>query len=170
MTSGDNSPLEPMQRKLGSDRSAARLAAVQALYQMDLAQTDLNEVVAEFVVHRFGSEHAESNVSEADPQFFSDLLKGVLAHQRELDPQLDGQLAAGWRLVRIDSIMRAILRAAVFELEHRADIPARVVINEYVDVAHAFFEGDEPKVVNGVLDKLAHKIRPGEFSGGSKTG
>lgn len=158
----------PMERVLGKDRSAARLAAVQALYQMDLARTDLNEVILEFMTLRFGSENAESDVSDADPDFFSVLLKGVLAHQRELDPQLDSQLAAGWRLVRIDSIMRATLRAAVFELMRRKDVPARVVINEYVDVAHAFFEGDEPKVVNGVLDKLAHKLRADEFDGGKK--
>lgn len=167
---GDAGADQPMQCKLGSDRSAARLAAVQALYQMDLAQTDLNDVVAEFMTHRFGSENSESDVSEADPEFFSNVLSGVLAHQRALDPLLDAQLAAGWRLVRIDSIMRAILRAAIYELEHRPDIPGRVIINEYVDVAHAFFEGDEPKVVNGVLDKLAHRFRPGEFADGGRAG
>jgi N utilization substance protein B len=84
--------------------------------------------------------------------------------QRDIDPVVDQQLAAGWRLARIDSILRAILRSAVYELMERADVPARVIINEYIELAHAFFSGDEPKVVNGVLDKLARRYRPQEFS------
>ena len=86
---------------------------------------------------------------------------GVVRRQREIDPLIDQQLATGWRLARIDSILRAILRAATFELMELPDVPARVVISEYIEVAHAFFEGDEPKVVNGVLDQLARKLRPG---------
>ncbi len=158
-----------MQPVYGTDRSAARLAAVQALYQMDLARTDLNEIIAEFTAHHFGSLNPGSNVVEADRDFFADLLRGVVAGQREIDPLLDGQLASGWRLKRIDAIMRAVLRAGVYELRARKDVPGRVVINEYIDVARAFFEGDEPKVVNGVLDKLAHKIRAKEF-GDSRSG
>ena len=153
----------------GNDRSAARMAAVQALYQMDLAHTDLSEVIAEFASHHFGSHNPDSNVTDADRAFFADLLNGVVAHQRALDPLLDGQLASGWRLKRIDSILRAILRAGVYELSERKDVPARVVINEYIDVARAFFDSDEPKVVNGVLDKLAHKIRSKEFGGGARS-
>ena len=91
------------------------------------------------------------------------MLKGVVRRQREIDPMIDRQLAEGWRLARIDSILRAILRAAAFELMELADVPARVVISEYIEVAHAFFEGDEPRVVNGVLDSLARKLRPGEL-------
>ena len=87
----------------------------------------------------------------------------MVRRQREIDPVIDHQLASGWRLVRVDAILRAILRAAAFELMELADVPARVVISEYVDVAHAFFDGDEPKVVNGVLDALARKLRPGEL-------
>ena len=95
----------------------------------------------------------------------AELLRGVVRRQREIDPMVDNQLATGWRLARVDSIMRAILRAGVLELMERPDIPARVVITEYVDVARAFFDADEPKVVNGVLDKLGRKLRPKEFDG-----
>ena len=139
-------------------RSVSRLAVVQGLYQMDMASTDLNEVIQEFVLFRFG-EQARFDFADADATFFGDLLRGVVAHQREIDPMLDAQLATGWRLVRIDSILRAILRAGAFELLKRPDVPTAVIINEYVEVAHAFFNGEEPKVVNGVLDALAKRAR-----------
>jgi N utilization substance protein B len=144
-------------------RSQARLAAVQALYQMDLAETDLAAVIEEFNAHRLGSDVEGGTSGEADPDHFAGLLRGVVKRQREIDPMVDDQLAKGWRLTRIDSIVRAILRAAAFELIELSDIPARVVISEYVEVANAFFEGDEPKVVNGVLDALARRLRPGEL-------
>ncbi len=144
-------------------RSQARLAAVQALYQMDLAETDLAAVIEEFKAHRLGSDLDNGATAEVDPEHFADLLRGVVKCQREIDPMVDQQLAQGWRLTRIDSIVRAILRAATFELTELADVPARVIISEYIEVAHAFFEGDEPKVVNGVLDALARKLRPGEL-------
>jgi transcription antitermination protein NusB len=152
----------------GVRRSQARLAAVQALYQMDLAATDLNDVIREFVMHRFGEGADDPTFAAVDAEFFSNLLRGVVERQRDLDPELDQQLAAGWRLERIDAIVRAVLRSAMFELMDRRDVPARVVITEYVDVARAFFEGDEPKVVNAVLDKLARKHRPKEFGGRRK--
>ena len=98
-----------------------------------------------------------------DPEHFARVLKGVVLRQREVDPLIDHQLAEGWRLYRVDSIVRAILRAASFELMELSDVPPRVVISEYIDVAHAFFAGDEPRVVNGVLDQLARKLRPGEL-------
>ena len=139
-------------------RSVARLAVVQGLYQMDMAQTDLNEVIEQFVLYRFG-EQARFDFADADTGFFGDLLRGVVRRQREIDPLLDQHLAVGWRLKRIDSILRATLRAGAYELIERKDVPAAVVINEYIEVAKAFFEGDEPKVVNGVLDKLAKKVR-----------
>jgi len=151
----------------GLSRSQARLAAVQALYQMDLAETDLAAVIEEFKAHRLG--HGSDNGTDhgtggkADPEHFAGVLRGVVRRQREIDPLIDRQLAEGWRLTRIDSIVRAILRAATFELMELKDVPPRVVISEYVDVAHAFFEGDESKVVNGVLDGLARKLRPGEL-------
>jgi N utilization substance protein B len=142
-------------------KSQARLAAVQALYQMDMAATDLAEVIDEFKTHRLGAEAEDRAIAGADAEHFARILQGVVARQRELDPVIDAQLAAGWRLVRVDAILRAILRAGAFELVEEADVPVRVVINEYVNVAHAFFAGDEPRVVNGVLDALARKLRPG---------
>jgi N utilization substance protein B len=146
-------------------RRAARMAAVQGLYQMDLAQTDLNAVIEEFKAHRFGKGEGEDTIAGADATFFAELLRGVVRQQRQIDPMVDQQLAAGWRLARVDAILRAILRAGVFELLERPDVPGRVVINEYIEVAHAFFDEDEPKVVNGVLDKLARRLRAAEFDG-----
>jgi transcription antitermination protein NusB len=149
-------------RKAGElSRSQARLATVQALYQMDLAQTDLTEVIEEFRQHRLGRDPDGDSMPEADQEHFARVLGGVVKHQREIDPLIDQQLATGWRLVRIDSIVRAILRAATFELIEMPDVPPRVVISEYIEVARAFFEGDESKLVNGVLDQLARKLRPG---------
>lgn len=147
----------------GSARSAARLAAVQALYQMDLAHTDLTDVIAQFEAHRFGNEEEGGAPEAADTLFFAELLRGVVRRQRDIDPLIDQRLAEGWRLFRIDSILRAILRAGAFELIERRDVPARAVISEYVNVAHAFFSGDESKVANGVLDKIAREQRPGEL-------
>lgn len=145
-------------------RSAARLAAVQALYQMDMTGIDLNDVVAEFEAHRLGQVLEGEQYHAAEADFFRDIVEGVVREQRRLDPMIDQQLAEGWRLARVDSILRAILRAAAFELTDRDDVPARVVITEYVDIAHAFFGEDEPKVVNGVLDHLAHRARPEELT------
>lgn len=149
-------------------RSVSRLAAVQALYQMDMAGTDLTDVIEEFVESRLTQEPdpegADANGLEgADATFFADILRGVVRRQRDIDPMIDEQLATGWRLVRVDSILRAILRGGVFELMERNDVPARVVINEYINVAHAFFNEEEPKVVNGMLDKIAHVLRAKEF-------
>ncbi len=168
--------------ELISARTAARLAAVQALYQMDMAGTDLNDVIEEFLSERItqkpgaavddGTEEdatAAAAAQGADRQFFADILRGVLRRQREIDPLIDDQLATGWRLVRVDSILRAVLRAGVCELLDRPDVPVRVVINEYINVAHFFFSEDEPRVVNGILDKIARKIRAKDFEpkGGS---
>jgi N utilization substance protein B len=149
----------------GLARSQARLAAVQALYQMDLAETDLANVIDQFKAHRMGSEADDGTGTgaEVDPEHFSRVLKGVVRRQLEIDPLVDQQLAQGWRLTRIDSILRAILRAGAFELIELTDVPPRVIISEYIDVAHAFFEADEPRVVNGVLDALARKLRPGDL-------
>ena len=144
-------------------RSRARLAAVQALYQMDMAETDLNEVIDEFKTHRLTSDAEDGAVAGGDVEHFVRVLNGVVKRQLELDPMIDQQLATGWRLLRVDAILRAILRAGGFELLELTDVPARVVISEYIDVARAFFEGDEPRVVNGVLDQAARKLRPGEL-------
>lgn len=146
-----------------ASRTAARLAAVQALYQMDMAGTDANKVVREFLEHRL-CEVAESvGADETDEDYFRDIVLGVVREQSAVDPVLDAHLAEGWRLSRIDSILRAILRSAAFELALRDDVPAKVIINEYVDIAHAFFETEEPKVVNGILDRLARDRRTNEF-------
>jgi len=155
-------------KKDPAPRSAARLGAVQALYQMDMAGTDLDEVVLEFSEHRLGVELEGDHYKEADTEFFEDIIRGVVKHQREIDPLLDERLAVGWRLTRIDSILRAIMRSAAFELQERHDVPARVVLNEYIDIARAFFEQDEPKVVNGVLDSLARHLRSKELNSAKK--
>lgn len=145
-------------------RSAARLAAIQALYQMDMTSIDSPRVIAEFEAHRLGKEIEGSQYYEAEAAFFRDLVDGVVREQLRIDPLIDRHLAEGWRLHRVDSILRAILRAGAYEILDRTDVPARVVISEYVDLAHAFFEGEEPKVVNGILDKLARASRPQEFA------
>lgn len=152
------------QRSL-SARSAARLAAVQALYQMDLAQTDVGAVIAEFTLHRFGQEVDGAYYDAAGQPHFEEVVRGVVREQRRIDPLVGDHLAGGWRLGRIDSILRAILRAGAYELIGCPDVPAKVVINEYLNVAHAFFEGEEPSVVNGVLDRLARRVRAREFDG-----
>ncbi len=144
-------------------RSAARLAAVQALYQMDLAQTDVNDVIGEFIGLRFGPNADDPDFKDADRDLFTAIVRGVVRRQREIDPVIDQQLAEGWRLTRIDAILRAILRAGVLELIERTDVPVRVVITEYVNAAHAFLGVDEPRVVNGVLDKLARRFRATEL-------
>jgi N utilization substance protein B len=161
-----SSPDQPRPAKVTlPPRTAARVAAVQALYQMDMAGTDLNAVIDEFVRLRFPRAPGDEAAAGADPAYFAETLRGVLRRQRDIDPQIDQQLAEGWRLQRVDSILRAILRAGVFELMERSDVPARVVINEYINVAHSFFSDDEPKVVNGVLDQLARRLRAAEFDG-----
>lgn len=158
-------PSGAAERGTARSRSLARLGAVQALYQMDLAGTDMEEVCAQFVVHRLGRDSDGNEIGRADAAFFRDLVTGVVREQRAVDPEIDGRLAEGWRLNRIDSTLRAILRAGAYELHCRRDVPARVVIDEYVELAHAFFDGDEPGVVNGVLDRLARSLRAGEFAG-----
>jgi N utilization substance protein B len=152
-----------------SSRSAARLAAVQALYQMDMTGIDLTDVITEFETHRLGKEIEDCQYRDAEPAFFRGLVEGVVREQLRVDPLIDKQLAEGWRLTRVDSILRAILRAGAYEILIRDDVPARVVISEYVDIAHAFFSEEEPKVVNGILDRLSHKARPQEFAASGRS-
>jgi N utilization substance protein B len=154
-----SSPVRP-----ANARGAARLAAVQALYQMDVGGAQLEDVLAEFETWRLGRELDGVTYREADSAFFRDLVAGVVRDQRELDPRIQVAMAQGWPLTRLDVTLRAILRAATWELTGKKDVPAPVVITEYVDVAKAFFEKDEPRIVNGVLDKLAREIRPKEFA------
>lgn len=144
-------------------RSAARLAAVQALYQMELTGAGVDSVIEEFRHHRLGGELDGAKAAEADAPFFADLVRGVVERQIAIDKQVNAMLAEGWRLARLDSILRALLRAATFELMARTDVPARVAIDEYVDLAQAFFDGSETGFVNGALDRIAHALRPDEF-------
>jgi N utilization substance protein B len=145
-------------------RSAARLAAVQALYQMDVAGKGLNEILAEFESHWIGGEIDGVQYEDADVDLFREILKGVLADQVAIDRDTDATLQQGWPLRRVEAVMRAILRAGLFELRGKPDVPARVVITEYVDVAAAFLGGDEVGMINAVLDRLARKARAKEFA------
>jgi transcription antitermination protein NusB len=147
-------------------RSAARLAAVQALYQMEVTGKGLKETRAEFESFWIGNEIEGVQYMDAETAFFSDILTGVVSAQGPIDRSIDKALAAGWPLARIDSVMRAILRAGTYELNERADVPARVVIKEYVDIAGAFFGPEEAGMINAVLDALARQCRPAEFARG----
>jgi N utilization substance protein B len=144
-------------------RGAARLAAVQALYQMDMAGTGINDIFAEYESHWIGSEVEGEQYLPAEAAFFRDVVSGVVRDQIRLDPVIDEALERGWPLKRIDAILRAVLRAGAYELERRKDVPARVVVSEYVDVAHAFVEREETGMVNAVLDQIARKYRGDEF-------
>jgi transcription antitermination protein NusB len=146
-----------------ANRGAARLAAVQALYQMDLAATPLHDILAEFESHWLGREVEGDEYLPAEAAYFRDVVGGVVAEQRKLDPMIDAVLAKGWPLKRIETVLRAILRAGAYELNVKRDVPARVVISEYADIAHAFVEPDETGMVNAVLDQLARQLRAGEF-------
>jgi N utilization substance protein B len=145
-------------------RGAARLAAVQALYQMDIGGAGINDIFAEFESHWLGGEVEGDKYLPAEAAFFRDVVAGVVRDQVRLDPLIDEALSQGWPLKRIDAILRAVLRAGSYELERRKDIPARVVVSEYVDVAHAFVEQDETGMVNAVLDQIARQFRGGEFT------
>jgi N utilization substance protein B len=147
------------------ERSAARLAAVQALYQMDIAATDLNDVLAEFEA-RFVREGVGEKFPHTESPFFRDIVEGVLREQRELDPKVDEILNATWPLKRIEAILRAVLRAGAYELSHRSDVPARVAISEYVSVAKSFLDQEDTGMVNAVLDQLARQTRAAEFAAG----
>ncbi len=145
------------------NRAAARLAATQALYQMEVGGKGLNEILAEFESHWIGREVEGEQYIPAELEFFRDILRGVLEDQRAIDLEIDSTLNDGWPLKRVEAVMRAVLRAGDYELIKRKDVPARVVIKEYVDVAAAFLAADEVGMINAVLDRLARKARPEEF-------
>ena len=153
---GDYKPAD----KKANKRGAARLAAVQALYQMDIGGAGINDIFAEFESHWLGNEVEGDQYLPAEEAFFRDIVAGVLRDQNKLDPLIDDALSKGWPLARIEAILRAVMRAGAYELEHRKDIPARVIVSEYVDVADAFVEGDEIGMVNAVLDQIARHFRP----------
>lgn len=152
--------------KKANRRGAARLAAVQALYQMDIAGKGLGDIFAEFESYWLGNEVEGETYLPAEAAFFKDVVAGVVRDQGKLDPLIDKALESGWPLKRIDAILRATLRAGAYELEHRKDVPARVVVSEYVDVAHAFVDKDETGMVNAVLDQIARQFRASEFARG----
>lgn len=148
--------------KAHNRRSVARLAAIQALYQMEVSGVGVEAVIREFADHRFdrGIEGEESaTLASADEAFFGDVVRGVVQTQREIDAAVVKRLASGWRLERLDATVRAILRAGAFELTQRSDVPTEVVIDEYVELAKSFFEGPEPGFVNGALDGVAQDVR-----------
>lgn len=151
----------------GGARSAARLAAVQALYQIDSNDEDARTVVREFITHRLGSELDGDQYIEADQLFFGDLVVGVGQRLKEIDGLVEDAVKPGWSVGRLERIMRALLRAGTYELIARLDVPTKVIIDEYIDVAHAFFNEREPSFVNGVLDRLSQVIRNGGRSSGT---
>ena len=144
-------------------RSAARLAASQALYQMEVADAGLADILAEFEAHWIGREVEGEQYNPAEIIFFRDIVSGVQKDQHAIDRTLDEALSEGWPLRRVEALMRAILRAAFYELKSRPDVPAKAVITEYVDVAAAFFGKDECGMINAVLDALARQTRAQEF-------
>jgi N utilization substance protein B len=152
------------QARGANKRGAARLAAVQALYQMDLGGTGVLETAAEYEAFRLGKELDGELYREADAQWFRAILAGVVEHQKTIDPVIRGALQDDWPLSRLDTTLRAILRAGVYELMDRRDVPVAVAVSEYVDIAKAFYAEDEPKVVNAVLDRVARQLR-GEGKG-----
>jgi N utilization substance protein B len=137
----------------------ARLAAVQALYQMEVSGVGVEAVVREFSEHRFDRDVDGQQMAAADETFFAELAKGVVGHQGEIDQAIVKRLASGWRLDRLDATARAVLRAGAFELIHRRDVPTEVVIDEYVEIAKSFFEGPEAGFINGALDAIARDAR-----------
>ena len=150
--------------KPANKRGAARLAAVQALYQLDVGDAGVAETVAEYENFRLGREMDGVTYLGADAGWFRSIVGGVYKNQKTIDPVIHGALTDDWPLSRIDATLRAVLRGGVFELQNFADVDARVVISEYVEVAKAFFDGDEPKMVNGVLDRIARRLREGELT------
>ena len=156
-------PLQPGQMTTAArskSRSAARLAAVQALYQQEMEGTPLRRLLKEFHDHRLGATIEDEQYHEAEIDFFDDIVAGADARKSEIDQAIAGKLATGWSLGRLDRPMRAILRAGTYELIARPDVPVGTVISEYVDVAHAFYEKRESGFVNGLLDAIAKEVRP----------
>jgi N utilization substance protein B len=146
-------------------RGAARMAAVQALYQLDMTGAPVDRVVDEFVRHRLGGDIDGARYLAADGAHFAELVQHAAAATADLDTAIEQVLTPDWPLGRLDRVIKAVLRAGCYELRDRADVPPRVVISEYVEIAKAFFSGKEPGLVNGVLDRLARRFRPDEMDG-----
>jgi transcription antitermination protein NusB len=165
MTMTEAEPIDKRPAR-GNARRAARLAAVQAIYQIDAAGGGVEQVLTEFLRHRLESPEGKEAYSGADRKLFADIVRGVTERRVALDEMVTSALAEGWSVARLDRVLHAILLAGCYEMLARSDIPPRVVISEYVDLAHAFFDGREPAMVNGVLDRLAHVIRLDELEDG----
>jgi N utilization substance protein B len=148
-----------MSQTRSRSRSAARLAAVQALYQQEMEGTPVARLLKEFHDHRLGATIEDEHYHDAERDFFDDIVSGVDARRLDLDRLIGGRLAEGWTLERLDRPMRAILRAGAYELLARPDVPVGSVISEYVDVAHAFYDKRESGFVNGLLDAIAKETR-----------
>ena len=140
-------------------RSAARLAAVQALYQHTMEATPIPQLLHEFHMHRLGAEIEDDQYEDADVDFFDDVVQGTTARLAEIDALIEDKLAAGWSLTRLDRTLHQILRAGTYELLARRDVPVGSVINEYLDVAHAFFDSKDTRFANGLLDAIAKDVR-----------
>lgn len=140
-------------------RAGARLAAVQALYQMEQTGQSAKAVIREFCEDRLGMGPEGEPVEEADPDIFKSVLNGAVEHQKQIDEAIVARLAEGWKLTRLDATTRAILRGAASELIIHQELSTAIILDEYVAVAHAFFEGDEPRFINGVLDNIAKDLR-----------
>jgi transcription antitermination protein NusB len=151
-------------RSKPTTKSAARLGAVQALYQMDLAGTDVGETLAQFSSRVVGENFEDGQCGEADYKFLKLVVDGAVREQATIDPAVDRILDKAWPIHRLDSTVRAILRAAAYEIIFLENVPTRVSISEYLDVAGAFFGEEEPRFINGVLNTLARARRPQEFA------
>ena len=141
-------------------RTVARLAAVQALYQMELAGEGVETVITEFSNHRFDADIEGEPLAEADEAYFADVVRGVIGDQKDIDTAVKARLASNWRLERLDATLRALLRCGAWELTHKTDVPKEIVIDEYVELAKAFFVEAEAKFVNAALDGVARDVRP----------
>lgn len=150
---------EAERKLLAARRAGARLAAVQALYQMEQTGQSARSVIADFMEDRLGLNDEGEPVEEADPDLFKSVVEGVVDRQEAVDSAIVKRLADGWRIDRLDATSRAILRAAVYELIADLGLPSQIILDEYVSLAHAFFEGAEPKFINGLLDNVSRDIR-----------
>lgn len=160
--------VEPVNIKGANKRGAARLAAVQALYQMDVSGQGCLDVAAEYENFRLGKEVDGARYRDADAQWFRAILSGVVERQTAIDPLIHQALPTDWPLARIDSTLRAILRAGVYELTHKAEVPVAVIVSEYLDVAKAFYAEDEPGLVHAVLDAVAGRVRDQKSAAGGR--
>lgn len=162
MSKKNDNPRRSKRRSQGNSRSASRMAAVQVLYQMELSNQDIDTALQEFIDHRLGREIEGDQYAEADPKYFKQLVRGVLERQDEIDRELARTLPKEWPFDRIDPTMRAILRAATFEILSQPTIGFRVIVHEYMTIALAFFVGDETGFLGGVFARLARAHRPEE--------